>query len=748
MDRNSIKLAVATALLVAFPFPGGTACFGESAQQQVRTGERLVELQRVLNEAADQTLSLLQSVQDEPSSRQVLSPLSSSLRNLATQAKNFGQEIGEARETLAAPAPESRELSAKWEQLGQEMSSLTQDWIKLSGYLRRENERVEKIRGLSSDFWSLLRNDWTQFEIESLEVLRWTRSSPTLSTREYFETKLALLQLHGAEKVVDIVVRGATPQELESQAEVLQSALGESAKVAIRIGTTRIRSVITAGPATNIESILGHIAIGRVVDQDDARRLLVIAIRDMRMSPVEIDEILDQLTDHGAFLSIAPKRRISLRNIIEQEGPRSLLAVEVRGLTVGREEKLPFRFVWRNAETGKLVMMRSTDIKGVYRGLLRYDKKVATFAKQVDYGKVESIDEEKRRVVLRFDLAKLTPKALLATRSLQEDPEAEHLRSDLRENIHDKTLEALGAGGSPRRDIRTAISDHFDQDEKTIAKLEALEERQHAEFEKAFDFTGQQGDQPFDVSGLRARHNREEKSLRSQSKFEGAMASFEPSRSDQIPSAEQFIQLAEMLEAEGLHGFNQEKAIRILLGLRPEDVADKKILRRIALGFKQLAFESLMERSDGIRGMVIWGGKHSVPPLIELLRKNKLSAPLELYVALIRLQDPRGAQAVAELLGDFHKHSTAAECLSRMGPVAEEALIEVAPSDDPEVSLTAIRLLGEVGTEKSHAILRQARKSRNPEVREAAQVAIQTVRERLDSEGTNQKSEGESTDDR
>jgi len=213
-NQNSIRLAVATLFLVALQLSGDVACYGEGAQQQVRSGERLVELQRVLNETAGQTLTLLQSVRDEPSSREALSQLSSSLRKLTTRVGNFCRETGEAQEAIAAPAPESRELSAKWEQLGQEMSSLTQDWIKLSESLRRENERVEKIRGLSTDFWSLLRNDWTQFEAEALNVLQWTGSSPSRPTRKYFETKLALLQLHEAEKVVDIVIRGGTPQEL------------------------------------------------------------------------------------------------------------------------------------------------------------------------------------------------------------------------------------------------------------------------------------------------------------------------------------------------------------------------------------------------------------------------------------------------------------------------------------------------------------------------------------------------------
>ena len=62
-----------------------------------------------------------------------------------------------------------------------------------------------------------------------------------------------------------------------------------------------------------------------------------------------------------------------------------------------------------------------------------------------------------------------------------------------------------------------------------------------------------------------------------------------------------------------------------------------------------------------------------------------------------------------------------------MGPVAEDALLAVAPSNDPEVCLSAIQLLAEVGTQKSVRPLRSAVQSRNPEVRTAAKAAIQSI---------------------
>ena len=92
-----------------------------------------------------------------------------------------------------------------------------------------------------------------------------------------------------------------------------------------------------------------------------------------------------------------------------------------------------------------------------------------------------------------------------------------------------------------------------------------------------------------------------------------------------------------------------------------------------------------------------------------------------------------GALAVAEFIGNFSVGEDAARCLRKMGPAAEEALIQIAPSSDPEISLFAIKQLGKVGTEKCTAILRKGQSARNPFVREAAKDAMAKVKERTDS---------------
>ena len=102
-----------------------------------------------------------------------------------------------------------------------------------------------------------------------------------------------------------------------------------------------------------------------------------------------------------------------------------------------------------------------------------------------------------------------------------------------------------------------------------------------------------------------------------------------------------------------------------------------------------------------------------------------------MYKALGDLKDERAAAPVAARLGNFFVHDKAYSCLRRMGPVAEDAILDVAPSSNPKVCLAAIQLLSENGTQKSLRFLRSAiTKSRNPDVRTAAKAAIRAIIDR------------------
>lgn len=192
--------------------------------------------------------------------------------------------------------------------------------------------------------------------------------------------------------------------------------------------------------------------------------------------------------------------------------------------------------------------------------------------------------------------------------------------------------------------------------------------------------------------------------------------------------SDDYAGLAAALET-GNH-FQRKKAADQLLRVNPADVSDANVREQIARGFKDLAFDERSMRDEGIRGMVLWGGQHSLPLLIDLLERQRLRTPDSLFDALAQYRDPKAAEAVTRQLGNFFNHDAAVHSLRKMGPVAEPALIDVAPSNNSKISVAAVELLGEVGTSKSMRLLERAAKSRNAVVKTAARTSLRKIASR------------------
>lgn len=187
----------------------------------------------------------------------------------------------------------------------------------------------------------------------------------------------------------------------------------------------------------------------------------------------------------------------------------------------------------------------------------------------------------------------------------------------------------------------------------------------------------------------------------------------------------EYARLAQLLNSDD---HKRSEAIDSLLKVRPSDVASADTRKLIARGFRSIAMEEHgFDRDKAVRGLVIWGGKYSVPVLIEILDSNKHRLDA-VYDGLAQLKDPQGAEAVAKRLGEFGNHEDAFNCLRKMGSVAEDALIKTAPASDPKVSLAAVQLLGEVGSDKSNSILQQASNAKNYEVKMAARESLKKIR--------------------
>lgn len=175
-----------------------------------------------------------------------------------------------------------------------------------------------------------------------------------------------------------------------------------------------------------------------------------------------------------------------------------------------------------------------------------------------------------------------------------------------------------------------------------------------------------------------------------------------------------------------------DKAIDALLQINPHDVQDKDVRKQIARSFRDLAMGDKFgeKKAKAIQGLAMYGGSFSVPILIEFLENERLHPPSELFDALALLPDARSAEALSKKLGDSFCHDEAVDALRKMGPIAEDALIKAAPSDNPKVSLAAVELLGEIGTQSSLTLLGKASKSTNSEIRETAKEATAAIRGR------------------
>ena len=191
----------------------------------------------------------------------------------------------------------------------------------------------------------------------------------------------------------------------------------------------------------------------------------------------------------------------------------------------------------------------------------------------------------------------------------------------------------------------------------------------------------------------------------------------------------EYARLAQLLNSDDTLGRNE--AVDSLLKVRPTDVANADTRKLIARGYRSVATSAIgSNRDKAVRGLVIWGGKYSGPILIELLEKDTHGQSDELYDAIARLREPQGADALAKHLGNFFSHDKAYNALRKMGSSAEGALIKTAPSDNADVSLACIQLLGEVGGPKSIDVLQRASEARNQQVKLAARDSLKKIRVR------------------
>jgi hypothetical protein len=188
-----------------------------------------------------------------------------------------------------------------------------------------------------------------------------------------------------------------------------------------------------------------------------------------------------------------------------------------------------------------------------------------------------------------------------------------------------------------------------------------------------------------------------------------------------------FDKLAERINSTD--GANSEKAIDALLQTSPSSVSPETT-KKIARAFKQLAESKSPAAKKGIKGMVVWGGQYSGPILLKLLEQPQPAEEEQLIEALGQIKHAPAAAAIAARLGSFELYQCAFTALQEMGPEAEDALLAVASSQNPQIALAAVELLGLCGDQKCLPVLNKVLSHPHSKVRKACEQALQKIKER------------------
>lgn len=136
-----------------------------------------------------------------------------------------------------------------------------------------------------------------------------------------------------------------------------------------------------------------------------------------------------------------------------------------------------------------------------------------------------------------------------------------------------------------------------------------------------------------------------------------------------------------------------------------------------------------------IEALATWYTPETLPVLFEGLRNDNLFVRHKTIEALGTVRDEGAIRILAECLGDAALSVPAAQALSAIGPTAEKTMLKYAEHPNPQVRLQAVRVLGQIGTERSMSTLTRMGRTNDAMLRWAVDDAMQSIRERRSDRG-------------
>jgi len=136
-----------------------------------------------------------------------------------------------------------------------------------------------------------------------------------------------------------------------------------------------------------------------------------------------------------------------------------------------------------------------------------------------------------------------------------------------------------------------------------------------------------------------------------------------------------------------------------------------------------------------IQALAAWYTPETLPVLLEGLRDENLFVRHKTVEALGTVRDEQVIRILAESLGDANLSMLAAQALNAIGPVAEKTVLKYAEHPNPQLRLQAVRVLGQIGSEKSITTLTRIARTNDAMLRWAVDDATRSIRERRSDRG-------------
>ncbi|MFO0926967.1 MAG: HEAT repeat domain-containing protein [Gemmataceae bacterium] len=168
----------------------------------------------------------------------------------------------------------------------------------------------------------------------------------------------------------------------------------------------------------------------------------------------------------------------------------------------------------------------------------------------------------------------------------------------------------------------------------------------------------------------------------------------------------------------------RERAVRELARGKVEADRRAEVSRALAALLAD-ADESTVR--DIVRALAVWGDRQAVPALLPLVEDPSVFVRHQAIETLGRLNDERAAEPIARRLVHFGDQHEAEQALRQLGPKAEMALHPLLRERDSSVRSVACRLLEQIGTERSKAVIEQATTDPDPFVQSDAAAALRAI---------------------